>query len=248
MKMFASAAVAAVLAGSAGVAYAQDPGAIQETSNFKRDHNVSVRERPRPDFEAGGIRSGGFTLYPRITVEAEYNDNIYATATNEQSDTIWRVKPEIAARSNWSRHALGFFASGTINRYADNSSENTEEYTIGANGRLDVIGNSNIIGSVQYQSLTEPRTSPDSPTAASKPVEYKLVTASVVGTKEFNRLRLIGRVEDRDYNYDNTTDTLGRLLTQDFRDRNEVVYGGRGEYALSPDTAFFVSVLGNDKS
>ncbi|MDB5457587.1 MAG: hypothetical protein JWP92_3172, partial [Caulobacter sp.] len=41
---------------------------------------------------------------------------------------------------------------------------------------------------------------------------------------------------------------LGRLLTQDFRDRNEVVYGGRGEYALSPDTAFFVSVLGNDKS
>lgn len=249
MKMFASAAIAAVLAGSASVAYAQDPGAIQETSNFKRDHNVSVRERPRPDFEAVGVRTGGFTLYPRITVEAEYNDNIFAQATNKESDTLWRVKPEIAARSNWSRHALGFFASGTINRYADNSSENTEDYTVGVNGRLDVIGASNIVGSAQYQSLTEPRTSPDSPAAATKPVEYKLWSGSIVGTKEFNRLRLIGRVEDRDYNYeDSTRQSDGSPLDQDFRDRNEVTYGGRAEYALSPDTAFFVSVLGNDKS
>jgi hypothetical protein len=249
MKMFASAAIAAVLAGSVtSVAYAQDPGVIQETSNFTRDHNVSVRERPRPDYEAGGIKSGGFTLYPRVTVEAEYNDNIYATATDEESDTIWRVKPEIAARSNWARHALGFFASGTINRYADNSTENTEEYTVGANGRLDVVGASNIIGSVQYQSLTEPRTSPDSPSAAAKPVEYKLLSSSIVGTKEFNRLRVIGRIEDKDYNYDDATNTAGGNLDQDFRDRNEIVYGGRAEYALSPDTAFFVSVLGNDKS
>jgi hypothetical protein len=46
-------------------------GSAQDlASNFKRDKNTSVRQRPRPDYEAIGVKTGGFTLYPRVTVEA----------------------------------------------------------------------------------------------------------------------------------------------------------------------------------
>ncbi|MDR6624792.1 hypothetical protein J2728_001087 [Caulobacter segnis] len=222
---------------------AQDLG-----SNFKRDKNVSVRQRPRPDYEAAGQKAGGFTLYPRITVDAEYNDNIYAEATGKDDDLIWRVKPEVAVRSDWSRHALGLFAGGNLIRYANNGSEDAEEYTVSANGRLDIARGSNITGFVQTQSLVEPRSSPNAPAAAGKPVKYDLNQGSIILTKEFNRLRVTGRVEDKDFNYKDVPNIAGTdIVDQDFRDRNELYYGGKAEYAVSPDTAVYLTATGNKK-
>lgn len=244
MKYLFSGAVAALLVASVPhVVVAQDLA-----SNFKRDKNVSVRERPRPDYEAIGVRAGGFTVYPRVTVELEHSDNIYATPVLEQSDTIWRVRPEVAVRSNWSRHALGAFASASINRYSDFDTENTEEYTVAVNGRVDIVRGSNVSGSLQYQALTEPRTSPSAPLASRTPVEYSLLTGKMTGIKEFNRLRLTGKLTNLDYDYDDTINLLGGLLEQDTRDRDEFIYGGKVEYAVSPDTALFVQVLGNTRS
>ena len=243
MRILTCSAIAACIALTAPqIAQAQDLG-----SNFKRDKNVSVRQRPRPDYEAAGQKAGGFTLYPRVTVDLEHNDNIYAVASGKTDDNIWRVKPELAVRSDWSRHALGFFAGGNLIRYADNSSENAEEYTLSANGRIDIERGSNITGSIQTQRLVEPRTAPTSNAAAAKPVEYDLTQGSVALTKEFNRLRVTGRVDDKDYNYKDVRNIGGGLLDQDFRDRNELSYGAKAEYAASPDTAFYVTATGNKK-
>ncbi len=244
MRYLASAAVAALLVAS----LSQAASAQDLASNFKRDRNVTVRERPRPDYEAIGVKAGGFTLYPRVSIGVEHNDNIYATQRAEQSDEIWRVKPEVALRSNWSRHALGAFASASINRYADFGTEDTEEYTAAINGRLDIVRGSNISGSLQYQALTEPRTSPTAPTASRTPVEYTLLTANLTGVKEFNRVRLTGKFTEKNFNFDDTTSLLGLPLEQDTRDRDEYVYGGKAEYAVSPATALFLQVLGNTKN
>jgi hypothetical protein len=239
MKYLSSAVIAAALFAAAPMAgQAQDLG-----SNFKRDQNVSVRERPRPDYEAVGIKTGGFTLYPRLTVDVEHDDNIYATATAKESDVIWRVKPEASLRSDWSRHYLAAFASAGINRYSDFDTENTEEYTVALNGRLDVTRGTNITGLLQYQSLTEPRTAPTSPVSASKPVEYTLFTGNVVAMKEFNRLRLAGRIAEKAFNYDDVG-----ALDQDNRDRKEYTFGVKSEYAVSPDTAVFLQVVGNNRN
>lgn len=241
--LMCSAAMACIAVTAPQIAQAQDLG-----SNFKRDKNVSVRQRPRPDYEAAGQKAGGFTLYPRITGEVERNDNIYAQATGKTDDTIWRVKPELAVRSDWSRNALGFFAGGNIIRYSDNDTENAEEYTVAANGRLDISRGSNLAGSVQTQRLVEPRTSPTAPTAAGKPVKYDLTQGTVTLTKEFNRLRVSGRLDDKDFNYKDVPNVSGAgIVDQDFRDRNELYYGAKAEYAVSPDTAVYLSATGNKK-
>ncbi|WP_184715661.1 porin [Caulobacter sp.] len=244
MRLLTCSAIAACIAFTAPqVVQAQDLG-----SNFKRDKNVSVRQRPRPDYEATGQKTGGFTVYPRVTVDLEHNDNIYAQATGKESDTIWRVKPELAVRSDWSRHALGFFAGGNVIRYSDNKTENAEEYTLSANGRIDIARGSNITGSVQTQQLIEPRTNPTAPTAAGKPVEYDLTQGNVALTKEFNRLRLVGRLQGKDFDYNDVPNRVGTaIIDQDFRDRKEFYYGGKAEYAVSPDTAFYVSATGNKR-
>lgn len=243
MKLLTSAALAAVLIATVpAAAVAQDVG-----SNFKRDKNTSVRQRPRPDYDAAGIRSGGFTLYPRFTAEAVNDDNIYAVAAGEQSDTVWKLKPEVAARSNWSRNALGAFASAGFNRYSDFDTENSEEYTLGVNGRLDVERGAYITASAQWQSLTEPRTAITAGTpagATAKPVEYTLGTQSLTAVKEFNRLRLTGKLDAKKFDYDNQ----GGTFDQNTRDRDEFAYGGKAEYSVSPDTALFVSVVASNKS
>lgn len=244
MRILTCSAIAACIAFSAPqLAQAQDLG-----SSFKRDKNTSVRERPRPDYEAVGQKAGGFTVYPRVTVDLEHNDNIYAVATGKTSDEIWRVKPELAVRSDWSRHALGFFAGGNVIRYADNGSEDAEEFTVSANGRVDIERGSNLTGSVQTQRLVEPRTAPTSPVAAGAPVKYDLTSGSATLVKEFNRLRVTGRVDNRDFNYKDVANIAGTgVVDQDFRDRNELSYGAKAEYAVSPDTAIYATATGNKK-
>lgn len=242
MKLLASAALAAVLV----AAVPQAAAAQDSATSFKRDKHTSVRQRPRPDYEAAGVRLGAFMAYPRLTAEVERNDNIYAVATAEETDTIWRVKPELALRSNWSRHSLGAFASANVIRYSDFDTENAEEYTIGANGRLDIVRGASITGALQHQELVEPRSAPTSPAAVLAPIQYALTTGSLTGVKEFNRLRLTGKLESRLYDYDDGRIAAGPL-DQDFRDRDEVYYGAKADYAVSPDTALYVALTGNTK-
>ncbi len=81
-----------------------------------------------------GIHSGGFYIYPRLTADAQYNDNIYATQNTGTADTIFHVTPEVAIKSNWSRNELDFYAHAMVNRYASHSTEDTTDYGVGASG------------------------------------------------------------------------------------------------------------------
>jgi hypothetical protein len=212
-------------------------------SNFKRDRNVSVRQRPHPGYEALGLREGAFMVWPKLNATVEYNNNIFATTAAEESDTVWHVTPEIDVTSNWSRHALDLYAKGTINRYSDFSSENTNDYSVGGQGRLDVLRSAQINGGADFSRLTEPRTSAAS-LGQNKPVQYELSSAYVSAAREFNRLRLSGRFDARNFIYLNET---GNRQQHD-RDREMTLLTGRADYAVSPDTAFFVQVAGNDRN
>lgn len=104
--LFAGAALL-FAAGVSNAAMAQSAApAAAPQSNFKRDRNVSVSARPRPDYQAAGIHAGAFTVYPKLTTSFEHNDNIYAAQTGAQDDTIWHVNPELNVVSNWNRHFL----------------------------------------------------------------------------------------------------------------------------------------------
>lgn len=246
-------AAAGLLLAAAPQAFAQVGGGqanVQEVTDsfFARDRNTSVRERPRADYQASGIPAGGFDLFPRLTADAEFNDNIYAAASGfKESDTVFRIRPEIALRSNWNVHQLGAYARAGFNRFMDNSGENTEEYGFGANGRLDVVRGSNLYAGVDYQKLTEPRTAPQAPTATVKPTEYTLLGGNVGGVHEFNRLRVSGRFDYSDFDYDNNVLRNGAALLQDDRDRQVISGSARAEYAVSPATAFFVAGRLNER-
>ena len=219
----------------------------EASSNFARDRNISVTQRPRDDYEARGLRTGAFLVYPKLSATLEHNDNIYAAATDEVDDNILRLSPEIAINSDWPRHALAGYARATLNRFQDFGSEDTDDYGVGASGRLDVLRDFTLSGGADHARLTEPRTSPNSPAAALKPVQYNLSSARILASREFNRLRLSGRYGYQNFDYKSPPRRGGGIVDQTFRDRSVMEFMGRADYAVSPDTALFFEVTGNKR-
>lgn len=244
--LFVGAALALVV--SSGAAQAQSvrsalAGANETNENFRRDRNVSVLQRPHEGYEALGVREGAFTLWPKLTASGEYNNNIFATQDDTVADGIFHTTPEIDLTSNWSRHSLQAHARGVLNQYAQNSDQNTNDYSLGADGKLDVLRSASIFGGVDVSRYTEPRTSAGSE-GEPFPVQFHQTTAYLSGARTFNRLKVSGRVDWRKYNYLNRTGNF----PQDDRDRDVYVATARADYAVSPDTAVFVEVDGNDRN
>jgi hypothetical protein len=239
-------------AASAGVAQAQAVGdsivAGPVSTDFARDRNISVRQRPRAEYEALGVHVGGFMLFPRLLGTAEYDSNIYALPTNKIDDVIYRIQPELALNSNWSRHALNLYARSTLNRYNDYSSEDSDEWQAGVNGRLDIQRDTTLSGGAEAARLTEPRTSTSTQADSVVPIQYDLDHFNAVFVKEFNRVRFTGRVDYNIYDYHDGRAANGASVEQDDRDRDEVVGSVRGDYAISPDTAVFVQAALNKHS
>jgi len=192
------------------------------------DDSVSVRDRPRSEYDPLGTRLGGFTLHASVGLNATYNTNVYAAETNEQEDLIFTLTPRAQLQSNWSRHALSFDAGAAIDRYSDTTDEDAETYYFGALGRLDVGSNTQISGVARYAQEVEPRTSPDALTLA-EPVEYTRRELGVTAEHRFNRVRLRGTFANYEYDYD---DAGG--IDQDFRDMEENRLTGRVEVAVTP--------------
>ncbi len=248
--LFASVAIV-LTTGASSLAWAQSTtGALagaSANSNFARDRSVAVRDRPHPGYEALGIPLGAFVAYPKLGVGVERTDNVYASSARQVDDVVWKVQPDVVVASTWSRHSLQAFARGNISRYSDFESENTEDYTVGATGRLDITRRSNVTAGVTYGSLSEPRTSSSSPVLAANPIEYDNTTAFVVAGREFNRLKVSARVDLSKFDYQDGRTTAGANVEQDDRDRTNTSLTARADYALSPATALFIQVSGNKR-
>lgn len=225
------------LAGAAG----------QDANIFARDRAVAVRDRPRPEYEALGLPAGVFMAYPRIQVDLERNDNIFAVATRADSDWVVKVRPEVSLESGWSRHALSAYARATLSRYADFDGENTDDYGFGTAGRVDITRASNIVAGADYASLSEPRTSSNAPASTQEPIAYDLTSAYLAGSQVRGRTKLSARGDVRQFDYEDGRTLAGVVVNQDDRDRTVSSLTARGDYAVSPATAVFAQVTGNTR-
>lgn len=204
----------------------------------------TVTERARPELDPLGIRAGSFIFYPQLSVAGKYDDNLYATKTNETDDFITIISPEVQLRSNWSNHALNLYAGGEAGYYSGNDSEDYTDYYVGFDTRLDVSRNSNLTAAAQYQGLHEERWFPNSEIPVGdvsvEPIEYRLLTTRADYRHQFNRfsLGLLGRF-DR-FDYDNGIRVSDASVINN-NDRNRDAWRGalRMGYEVSPGLEFF---------
>lgn len=189
-----------------------------------REESVSVRDRPRPEYDPLGMRFGGFNLNASVDLSVAHSDNIFAEETGEDEDTIFRAGLRGLLSSNWSRNAFSVEAGATTVGYDDFSSEDHDTAFAGVAGRLDVGSRSNISARARIAHEVEPRTDPDSPLTPS-PVEYDRTDLSLSAQHSFNRVRVTGTVAQSEQEFDGL---------QSFRDYDETRLTGRVEAEVSP--------------
>jgi len=224
-----------VVAGSAA-AQSLVPSTDYEVPEFYgRGKNTSVLERERPEYQALGVKAGGFTVLPRLDVSATHTDNVYVTKTSKVSDTYFTVNPSVAVQSDWGRHALRGSASVNARRFNDRSSENTTSWAVRGDGRVDVYGDSYLVGGADAQRVYEERGSISGSQSNAKPVPVDIQGFYARGTYGQDRVRASVDGSYRNYDYKNVSGNAN----QNTRDYDGWQLGGRTDVALSPDTAVF---------
>jgi hypothetical protein len=215
----------------------------QAQNDFARDRDLGVLDRPRPEYDALGMPVSAFLLYPRLNVVTGYNDNIFAGDTNIKGAGFVQLQPSASLRSQWSQHELDLNTHASINRYFNQGSEDTEDYGAALNGRLDVLASTKITGGGSYDLETEPREAETSTRNTLNPVQFGLWTAQLSGSHQFNRLQVSLSGTFDSYNYINGRDPNNTAIVIDEHYRSVQDFGEtlRADYALSPDTAIFVS-------
>lgn len=231
--MIAAIAVSAFYTVTPNVASAQ-------TAEIVDDRNVSVRDRVRPGYDAVGVRAGAFTVFPEVSVTGTFNDNIYATNANTESDFITTLGARVSAASTWSRHALNLRGGVAQHLYADNDDEDRFDWDIGGDGRIDITRDTNIFAGLSYAELTEDRGAPNAIGLAAEPTEYSLFQANIGLDHRFNRVTSRLGATYADYDYDAVPLVGGGVLNLDSRDREETTQFLRLGYDVSPDTNVYV--------
>jgi len=201
---------------------------------------ASILERPKPELDPLGIRSGSFLIFPKIEVGTSYDDNVFATENDKKGDFLFQALPSVDVRSDFSRHQLRFSAGADVARYVDQTSENYIDYFVTGGGRYDITGDSSLLADLAYRKLHEDRGDPDSTNLASEPIDFTRTNAELAYQQRFNRV--VGRVGigAENENYDDVKTITGTTLNEDNRDYWAYSATGQVGYDLYPGYQPFV--------
>jgi hypothetical protein len=207
------------------------PAALAQSPNnpFDRGRYTAVTERSQADFDPGPVRAGAYNIWASLGLSAAYNDNILATDNDPVDDTVFHVRPEVEARSDWTSHALNAGLRVDHQEYVANNDETSTDYDAFLDGRLDVQRSFALTGSANVGHTTEERFEPGND--GSEPAQYDTVGGTFGARFRNDRILIEGNVG-----------TLERSFNTgyEFRDLTENSVYARASYAVSPDVALFV--------
>lgn len=228
--------------GAAVVGLAMSPEARSEENwpSVADQRGIHVLDRERPEFDAVGVHAGSFMIYPELALGVSYDDNVFGTENNTDSDLYYSVSPSVSVESDFGRHALNFNAYTESRFYSSETSEDRFDWGVAADGVIEVSQFTQIQGAVSYDQLTEDRTSTDRVAGGSEPTEYEVFNAALNFHQRFNRVTASIGASYTQNDYDDTPAIGGGVIDQDFRDHEKWEFPARLSYDVSADTSIFI--------
>jgi hypothetical protein len=187
-----------------------------------------------------GISVGAFTLFPTLSLDLGYDDNVFATSTATTASAVAIVRPSLELRSEWVNHTLRLLANGGFGFYANAPTQNFQNYLIQADGKLDIRHDFYATGLIAFRRVTEALGTPNvsfaqAPTVVdSVPIELSLY-------QRFNRLFYqLTATATRYWYYDySTISSLG--LPAASRDRTEYEEKFKVGYEVGDNFSVFIA-------
>lgn len=230
-----------------GVAPSADNTNTISSNSFDRGRNISVRQRARPDYQAEGVEVGGFMVYPKLVAGVTYDSNIFSVPSAPTGDFIFSQIPEVDIQSTWARNSLTAYAKAEGDEYASHSAQDDLQYGLGVAGKYEFLTNSQADGGVDFAHDVLPRSASNNVGFSVHPIGYDLTTSHAEFATTFTRMRLTARVDDQNYDYGNGVTPTGTFVNEQQFDHNSVLFTGKAEFAVTPDTAVFLTAMGNDR-
>lgn len=189
--------------------------------------------RPQP------LPLGPFLARPSVSTVGGYDSNVF-NRPDARGAGVAMIMPSLVLEANLPRHALGLSAAGTIRRFSRFRSENSEEYAVSGNGRLDFGARHALRASAGFSHLIEPRSSAGSVPDAAEPVSYGRLRADLGARLALGAFHLAPALYYERTEYDPVSLAGGGEADQSFRDTRKL----RGEARLDYDLSGFVSLFG----
>ncbi len=187
-----------------------------------------------------GITMGAFTLFPSIELLGGYDDNVFATSAPTTGSLFTVVKPQLELKSEWLNHSLRLVAAGGFGFYASAPTQNFQNYTLLADGKLDIREDFYLTAKVGAIRATEALGTPDV-SFAQAPTVVDSVPVEMSVYQKFNRFFYQvtgGAVRYWFYDYSTITATG---LPGTSRDRTDYEERVRVGYEVSDNTSWFIT-------
>ena len=240
---------ALLFAGMLGVTAAAAQPSIRSTlfnqdipDDSDRGRNVSVADRDHPEYDALGIPLGAFTAYPSLFLGAGYLSNVFGTKTDKVGDGYFDIDPQLTVVSDWGRNAIGATVGTNARVFATQSTENEDGWHVQLDGRYDISHDDTLNAGFTAAKLYEERDSGFYPVGAAAPLGYVDTDTFVRGIHKTGVISLAVSADYHTFDFDNVAAIGGGVLQEGFNSHNDYRLTGRGEYALTPDTALFAEV------
>lgn len=213
-------------AGSSAVK-AQTIEDIKESSiGFKTPTLSRFKETNIDPFTYRGepINYGSFLLWPNLTLEQIYNDNVLAVSNNEQGDFATIIKPELIVKKEFGRHEFIGALNADIHQFYDETSENVENYSLKLEADLEAKQGINIPVRFSYRDGHISRRDQTRASAADVPTEplgnqnLEIESGIIIKPNRFS-LSLLGNY--RQGRLDNGRLNNGTVLIRENRDVNK---------------------------
>ncbi len=201
--------------------------------------------RQQPAFSAVGVRAGPLIAYPSLVVGTGLNNNVFNSDGDKRGDLYVEARPALRVASDWGRHQLALAADGALTRYADLKTQDSDQYTLSASGRLDADYQTAIRGRIAYARVTDaPRSFGETLDGGGARIHHDL-DIGIGARADIGSLRLLATMAYGERRYDSVRRDDGSVLTQRFRDVRTYAGTIRVDRGFGPGMLLFVSGSAN---
>ena len=205
----------------------------------------SVRSSGAPSATATPFSAGSFLIYPELDATFMYDDNLYFTPKPTVSDHAWIYSSAIWVQSNWTEHALNFYAATDSTRYQNYKTEDSDDYRFSSEGRYDFNADTNLYGGAYFGRSHEDRESPSASNGLTPTTYYqRRFYGGFFRQSDRFTFRIAGTAQHLDYRDVSFITGSGaiNIINNDDRDRWQYTGGIRIGYEVSPRFEPYVQI------
>lgn len=170
------------------------------------------------------------------------HDNIFAGPNNEVSDTVWGVSGKINWDSRDDIGSFGVWGSVDLERYADNSNEDADDFGVGLHGSRNFSSGGRLSFAASHEVNTEDRRDRMARRDTHERVEYSTNSAHASLGHQFSGVMVTGSLSVTAFDYDDARiRTTLVAVDQDHRDRTSFGQSIRASFPESGGASWFLS-------